>query len=119
LKAEENKTPFIGYAWQPWTLHSKLPTLEAARVKFPANDWSDPAAASGLTDYPSTPLQKLMSKKLNDANDPFTSLVKNFKWTNADQNGVAADLENGMTAEEAASKWIAANAATVAAWVGK
>jgi ABC-type proline/glycine betaine transport system substrate-binding protein len=24
-----------------------------------------------------------------------------------------------MTAEEAASKWIAANAATVAAWVGK
>jgi glycine betaine/proline transport system substrate-binding protein len=60
-----------------------------------------------------------MSKKLNDANDPFTSLVKNFKWTNADQNGVAADLENGMTAEEAAKKWIDANAATVAAWVGK
>ena len=22
IKAEENKTPFIGYAWQPWTLHS-------------------------------------------------------------------------------------------------
>ena len=119
IKAEANKTAFIGYAWQPWTLHSKLPTLEAARVKFPANDWSDPASASGLTDYPSTPLIKLMSKKLNDANDPFTSLVKNFQWTNADQNGVAADLENGMTAEEAASKWIAANAATVAGWVGK
>jgi glycine betaine/proline transport system substrate-binding protein len=60
-----------------------------------------------------------MSKKLADANDPFTSLVKNFKWTNADQNGVAADLENGMTAEEAAKKWIDANAATVASWVGK
>ncbi|MFZ4123742.1 MAG: glycine betaine ABC transporter substrate-binding protein, partial [Candidatus Planktophila sp.] len=49
----------------------------------------------------------------------FTSLVKNFKWTNADQNGVAADLENGMTAEEAAKKWIDANAATVASWLGK
>jgi glycine betaine/proline transport system substrate-binding protein len=60
-----------------------------------------------------------MSKKLADANDPFTSLVKNFKWTNADQNGVAADLENGMTAEEAAKKWIDANAATVASWIGK
>ena len=118
LKAEANKTPFIGYAWQPWTLHSKLPTLEAARVKFPANDWSDPAAASGLTDYPSTPLQKLISKKLNDANDSFTSLVKNFSWTNADQNGVAADLEGGMTAEEAAKKWIAANPDTVASWIG-
>jgi len=119
IKAEENKTPFIGYAWQPWTLHSKLPTLEAARVKFPANDWSDPAAASGLTDYPSTPLIKLISKKLNDANDSFTSLVKNFSWTNADQNGVAADLEGGMSAEEAAKKWIAANPDTVASWVGK
>jgi glycine betaine/proline transport system substrate-binding protein len=61
----------------------------------------------------------LISKKLNDANDPFTSLVKNFKWTNADQNGVAADLEGGMTAEDAAKKWIAANAATVASWTGK
>jgi glycine betaine/proline transport system substrate-binding protein len=119
IKAEENKTPFIGYAWQPWTLHSKLPTLEAARVKFPANDWSDPASASGLTDYPSTPLIKLISKKLNDANDSFTSLVKNFSWTNADQNGVAADLEGGMSAEEAAKKWIAANPDTVASWVGK
>jgi glycine betaine/proline transport system substrate-binding protein len=60
-----------------------------------------------------------MSKKLNDANDGFTALVKNFSWTNADQNGVAADLEGGMTAEEAAKKWIAANAATVASWLGK
>jgi glycine betaine/proline transport system substrate-binding protein len=61
----------------------------------------------------------LISKKLNDANDSFTSLVKNFSWTNADQNGVAADLEGGMSAEEAAKKWIAANPDTVASWVGK
>jgi glycine betaine/proline transport system substrate-binding protein len=60
-----------------------------------------------------------MSKKLNDANDAFTALVKNFSWTNADQNGVAADLEGGMTAEEAAKKWIAANTATVNSWLGK
>ncbi|MCX6438825.1 MAG: glycine/betaine ABC transporter substrate-binding protein [Actinobacteria bacterium] len=119
IKAEANKTPFIGYAWQPWTLHSKLPTLEAARVVFPANDWSDPAAASGLTDYPSTPLKKLISKKLNDANDSFTSLVKNFKWTNADQNSVAADLEGGMTAEAAAQKWIDAHADIVKTWLKK
>ena len=45
--------------------------------------------------------------------------MKNFSWTNADQNGVAADFEGGMTAEEAAKKWIAANAATVAKWLGK
>jgi glycine betaine/proline transport system substrate-binding protein len=59
----------------------------------------------------------LISKKLNDANDPFTKLVKNFNWTNADQNGVAADLEGGMTAEDAAKKWIAANPDKVKAWI--
>lgn len=119
IKAEENKTPFIGYAWQPWILHAKIPNLESGRVNFPAPDWTDPAQASGLTDYPATPLIKLMSKKLNDANDPFTSLIKNFKWTNADQNGVAADIDGGMSAKEAAQKWIAANTATVNSWLGK
>ncbi len=118
-KAEANKTPFIGYAWQPWTLFAKIPNLESGHVHFPANDWTDPAKASGLTDYPASPLIKLISKKLNDANDPFTTLVKNFKWTNDDQNSVAADLEGGMTAEAAAQKWIDAHADVVKTWLGK
>ncbi|MDA2963160.1 MAG: glycine/betaine ABC transporter substrate-binding protein [Actinomycetota bacterium] len=118
-KAEANKTAFIGYAWQPWTLFAKIPNLESGHVIFPANDWSDAAAASGLTDYPSTPLMKLVSKKLNEANDVFTTIVKNFSWTNDDQNGVAADIEGGMTPEAAAQKWIDANPDKVKAWLGK
>ncbi|TRZ56187.1 MAG: glycine/betaine ABC transporter substrate-binding protein [Streptomycetaceae bacterium] len=118
-KAEANKTPFIGYAWQPWTLFAKMPNLETGHVKFPANDWTDAKAASGLTDYPSTPLVKLISKKLNDANDSFTTLVKNFSWTNADQNSVAADIEAGSTAAVAAQKWIDANPDKVKVWLGK
>jgi glycine betaine/proline transport system substrate-binding protein len=118
-KAEANKTPFIGYAWQPWTLFAKIPNLETGHVKFPANDWSDAAEASGLTDYPETPLVKLVSKKLNDSNSSFLSLVKNFKWTNDDQNSVAADIEGGMSPEEAAKKWIDAHPDQVKAWLGK
>ena len=118
-KAEANKTPFLGYAWQPWTLHAKLPNLEKGHVKFPANDWADAAKASGLTDYPSTPLKKLVSKKLNDSNGAFTTLIKNFKWTNDDQNLVALDIENGATPEAAAQKWIDANADIVKTWLGK
>jgi len=118
-KAEANKTAFIGYAWQPWTLFAKIPNLETGHVKFPANDWTDAAKASGLTDYPSSPLMKLISKKLNDANDPFTTLVKNFSWTNDDQNSVAADIESGSTAAVAAQKWIDANPDKVKAWLGK
>ena len=117
-KAEANKTAFIGYAWQPWTLFAKIPNLEKGHVKFPANDWSDAATASGLTDYPETPLVKLISKKLNDSNSSFATLVKNFKWTNDDQNSVAADIEGGMKPEEAAQKWIDAHPDQVKAWIG-
>ena len=43
-------------------------------------------------------------------------IVKNFKWTNADQNAVAADIEAGMKPAAAAQKWIKAHKAEVAKW---
>lgn len=113
-KAAADKTPALGYFYEPQNFLAKVPL---ARVNFPANDWADPAEASGLTDYPKLPLIKLASKKLMDANDPFTRIIKNFKWTNDDQNGVAADIEGGMSPEEAAQKWIAANKATADSWL--
>jgi glycine betaine/proline transport system substrate-binding protein len=88
-------------------------------VKFPANDWSDAAKASGLTDYPETALQKLATKKLMDSGSIFATIVTNFSWTNADQNSVAADIEGGMEAAAAAQKWIDANPDKVNAWLGK
>ena len=118
-KAEENKTPALIYWWEPGTLFVKLPGLDKARVNFPASDWTDAAKASGLTDYPETPLIKLASKKLMDSGSPFATLIKNWQWTNADQNSVAADIEAGMKPEEAAQKWIDANPDKVKAWLGK
>ena len=117
-KAEANKTPALAYFYTPGTLFIKIPGLEQSRIKFPANDWSDAAEASGLTDYPETQLQKLMSKKLMDSGSIFATIVMNFKWTNADQNSVAADIEGGMEPAAAAQKWIDANPDTVAGWLG-
>ncbi|CAB4676026.1 unannotated protein [freshwater metagenome] len=117
-KAEANKTPALAYFYTPGTLFIKIPGLEQSRVKFPANDWSDAAKASGLTDYPETALKKLASKKLMDSNSVFATIVKNFNWTNADQNSVSADIEGGMKPAEAANKWIAANPDKVKAWLG-
>lgn len=118
-KAEANKTPALAYFYTPGTLFIKIAGLEQARVKFPANDWIDAAKASGLTDYPETPLQKLASKKLMDSGSILATIVKNFTWTNADQNSVAADLEGGMEPVAAAQKWIDANADIVKKWLGK
>lgn len=115
-KADKDKTAVLAYWWTPHPLHARI---KLARINFPTNDWADAATASGLTDYPETPLPKLISKKLNDANDPFTKLVKAWKWTNDDQNSVAADIESGTTPDAAAQKWIAANQATVDGWIAE
>ena len=113
-KAAADKTPAIGYFYEPQNFLAKVPL---ARIKFPTNDWTDAAVASGLTDYPESPLMKLATPKVIDANDAFTKIVKNFTWTNADQNAVAADIESGTDPAVAAQKWIDANADTVAGWL--
>ena len=112
--AAENKTPALGYFYEPQNFLAKVPL---ARVNFPANDWTDAEKASGLTDYPETQLQKLATTKLMESGSPFASLLKNFTWTNEDQNMVALDIESGMTPEEAAQKWIDANKDKVDAWL--
>ena len=118
-KAEENKPPAIAYFYEPQTFFVKMPGLKTSRVNFPANDWSDAGKASGLTDYPETILMKLATKKLMDSGSIFATIVKNFNWTNDDQNAVAADIEGGMDPAAAAQKWIAANPDKVNAWLGK
>ncbi|CAB4712027.1 unannotated protein [freshwater metagenome] len=117
-KAEANKTPALAYFYEPHTLFVKIPGLDKARVKFPANDWADAAKASGLTDYPETVLVKLATTKLMDSGSVFATIVQNFSWTNADQNSVAADIEGGMDPSAAAKKWIDANPDKVKAWLG-
>ncbi len=113
--AQKNKTPFLGYWYTPQYFNAQV---ELARINFPANDWTDAAQASGLTDYPATPLIKLATKKLMDSGSPFATLIQNFQWTNEDQNSVAADIEGGTDAAAAAQKWIDANPDKVAAWLG-
>jgi len=115
-KADKDKTPVIAYWYTPQYFNAKVPLC---RINFPANDWTDAAKASGLTDYPETALQKLASTRLVESGDPFANLVANFKWTNADQDAVAADIEGGMSPKEAAQKWIDANADTVKQWIGQ
>ena len=113
-KGSEDKTPVLGYFYEPQNFLAKVPLC---RINFPANDWTDAAKASGLTDYPETPLVKLATVKLMDSGSPFATLVQNFEWTNEDQNQVALDIENGTDPAEAAQKWIDAHPDVVAKWL--
>ncbi len=71
-----------------------------------------PAAARAkiACDYPPYKLNKIVATKFAENGGDAYTLIKNFKWTNADQNAVADWITNkNMTPEDAAKKWIDAN----------
>lgn len=63
-------------------------------------------------------LDKIASKKFQDTGGDAYTLVKNFSWTNEDQNLVADYITNqGMSADDAAAKWVKEHEATWKPWI--
>ena len=60
----------------------------------------------------------MISKEFADSGSPAVDLVKNFQWTDEDQNTVSKYIaEDGMTPEDAAKKWVEDNPDKVDAWL--
>ncbi|WP_431912762.1 ABC transporter substrate-binding protein [Nonomuraea jabiensis] len=115
-QAEKQQTPLLGYFYDPqWFLSE----VKLVKVDLPAyTKGCDSDAAKVACDYPPYELDKIVSKKFADSGSPAYTLVKNFTWTNDDQNLVAKYIaEDKMTPEEAAAKWVAANPDKVKAWL--
>ena len=110
------KKPLIFYWWDPQWLNS---TTELVRIALPPyTAGCDADKEKVACDYPETPLNKIISTKFNTNGGTAATFIKNFKWTNADQNAVAGYITNdGMTAEAAAKKWVDANEAVWKAWI--
>lgn len=116
-KAEANKEWLIGYFWEPQYLFADVP-LQAVKLP-PYTDGCQDDPAKVACDYPDTVLKKIVSTKwaANDS-DPGVKLVKNFQWSNEDQNMVAKYIAvDKMSKEDAAMKWIEANPDKVNAWL--
>ncbi len=116
-KAEENKQWVIGYWYSPQWFLNEVPMVQ---VKLPPyKEGCDAVPAKIACDYPQYTLNKVVSKKWADDGGPGVDLVKNFKWTNDDQNLVAKYIaEDKMDPEAAAKKWVEANPDKVKAWLG-
>lgn len=112
--AEKNKTPLIGYFYEPHWLFAQLPLVQ---VQLPAyTTGCDAVAAKVACGYPPYVLNKVASKKWYDTDSPAVKLLKKFSWTNDDQNTVAGYIaKDKMSASAAADKWIKANPAKVKA----
>jgi glycine betaine/proline transport system substrate-binding protein len=111
-----DKKPLIGYFWDPHWLHSQI---DLVRVKLPAyTDGCDADLEKVACDYPEYALNKIVSTKFATEGGKAYELVKNFSWTNEDQNLVSDYITNqDMTAEAAAKKWVEENEAKWKAWI--
>ncbi len=116
--AYSRNDPVLFYFWTPHSVHAKYKLTE---VKLP--DYSDAcyakASAGGIDcDYPPDVLFKIVWGDLKTKAPEAYQLLKNFKYTNADQIGMIAAVEvNGKTADVAAQEWVDKNEATWKAWM--
>ena len=116
--AEQNKTPVIGYFYSPQWFLLEVPLVKINLPKY--TDGCDAVAAKIACDYPDYHLNKILSSKFANSGSSGAALIKNFNWTNDDQNLVAKYITaDNMKPEAAAQKWVEANQAKVNAWLGK
>jgi glycine betaine/proline transport system substrate-binding protein len=116
--AEKNHTALLAYFYEPQWFFSEM---KLVRVHLPAyTTGCDAVAAKVACDYPPYHLNKLIATKFANSGSPAVSLIKNFQWTNDDQNLVSAYIaRDGMKPDDAAKKWVEANQSKVNAWLGK
>jgi glycine betaine/proline transport system substrate-binding protein len=115
-QATAQKKPLLFYFYEPQWLFAKE---KYARVKLPAyTPGCDADPKKVACDYPDYVLDKIVSKKFADTNSTAYQLIKNFQWTNEDQNLVSDYITNqGMSAEAAGEKWVNEHEATWKPWI--
>jgi glycine betaine/proline transport system substrate-binding protein len=115
-QAAAQKTALIGYFWDPHWLHAQIKLVPIKLPPYSDDCYADPKKID--CDYPQYALNKIVSKKFADTGGKAYELVKNFTWTNDDQNLVSDYITNqDMTAEEAAKKWVDEHESTWKAWI--
>jgi glycine betaine/proline transport system substrate-binding protein len=115
-QAEQKHQWVIGYWYTPQWFNQEVPMVVVHLPKYTPG--CDANAAKVACDYPTYHLNKLVSKKFADSGSPALTLVKNWQWSNTDQNQVAGYIaKDGMSPTAAANKWIKANPDKVKAWL--
>lgn len=74
----------------------------------------DPKGVMGDADH----VETLARKGLAEDDPELYAILERFAWTHEDIQSVMVDLENGMSEEEAAKKWVDNNPEKVNYWLG-
>jgi glycine betaine/proline transport system substrate-binding protein len=116
--AVDAQKPIFAYYWEPNWFDSQI---NNAMVQFkftPYTPGCDKNQKNLTCDYPPYNLNKVASTTFANSGSPAFTLIKNFKWTNDDQNAVATDISlNKMSDDDAAKKWLDAHPDVWKAWM--
>jgi glycine betaine/proline transport system substrate-binding protein len=115
-QAEADKTPLIGYFYAPQWLLSDVKLVHIALPLYKPGCDADPKKVA--CDYQPYDLDKVGRKGFVDSGSPAADLIRNFSWTNDDQNQVARDITvKKLSPDAAAKRWLDANRATWQKWM--
>lgn len=114
--ATKNRTPLLMYFYEPQWLFTKV---KLVKVNLPAYAIGcDTVAAKVACDYPPYLLDKIVSRRFAERGGKAYELVRNFTWTNDNQNAVASNMINGKkSAEQAAKQWVDENKIVWKDWI--
>ncbi|MCP5094410.1 MAG: glycine/betaine ABC transporter substrate-binding protein [Chloroflexi bacterium] len=115
--AYEREEPILFYFYEPHVLFTRL---DLTMVELP--EYSDDCYAqidAGGVDcaYPGDELMKILSADLAEKSPDAHQFLKNFNYTTADQTIMLGYLDQDMTVQEAAQKWIDDNESVWSAWL--
>jgi glycine betaine/proline transport system substrate-binding protein len=117
--AADAKKPILAYYYEPNWFSQVVPMTHVPLPPYtPGCDTADPKKIK--CDYPPYPLNKIISTKFADSGSPAVQLIKNFKWTNDDQNSVATSIaQDKLSDDDAAKKWLDAHPDVWKAWLAQ
>ena len=115
--ATEKNTALLFYFYEPQWALAKYPVAQVMLPPYTPGCDADPKKVA--CDYPPYTLNKVARAKWVEAGGPAVDFLKKFKWTNDDQNEVAAAIQGGMSYDDAAKAWVDAHADQVKAWTGQ
>ena len=114
--AVDANKPILAYYWEPNYFSTQVAMVHVPLPPYTPGCDADPKKVA--CDYPPYDLNKIVSTKFATGGSPAVTVIKNFQWTNDDQNSVAYDIAiNKMSDDEAAKKWLDAHPDTWKAWM--
>lgn len=114
-EAQEQRKPLLGYFYSPQWLLAEIPLTPINLPAYTPGCDADPATVK--CGYQPYALDKIVSRTFAYSGSPAYDLIKNFRWTNDDQNQVAGDITKGMSDDAAAQKWLDANRKVWQKWL--